>query len=478
MTGDADVPAGPRQILNQLRDGPKTKREMADQLPITGSTIKDHICELRERGYTIRCGPDYAYHLEDAQAEGSGDLPDLSVVETDADPEESELTGRERVILSEIQQGATIEELTDRVDDRASVVTQHLRDLKQSGWDVYIDESSEQIAIEGDHTLRSSEHKGTRTRKANKWWELRHNELVREYKTLPSPSVDAKASDGDEDWVTHMTDLHAGDEVRGYDDSVIHSTDDIVPIIDYITRRSLNLAEKHGSSYDTGYLLYGGDMITNESIYEGQFESLDAWLDEQLDRMHDPLLAQIKAFAESFDQVRVVCQAGNHGEIRASGSSKQANADIILYKGLRNTVAALQEVGYCENVGFKIGRAGSPTPFRLRDGEIHGHLRHGQDRSPQADTSARKKEWLSTLLDSANYGDEFDIAWMGHHHVSGRVPWNGPPIIISGSPKPAGDYPRELGEVPGPNTPDIATCHGVADDGITGIFPVDTRDLE
>jgi biotin operon repressor len=128
-----------------------------------------------------------------------------------------------------------------------------------------------------------------------------------------------------------------------------------------------------------------------------------------------------------------------------------------------------------ENVGFKIGRAGSPTPFWLRGGEIHGQLRHGQDRSPQADTSARKKEWLSTLLDSENFGEKMDLAWMGHHHISGLLPWNGPPVVISGSPKPSGEYPRKLGEVVGPNRPNIATAHGVSDDGLTGFFPIDTR---
>ena len=332
------------------------------------------------------------------------------------------------------------------------------------------------MVADDDHLLRSSEHKGTRTRKANKWWEQTHNELVRQEKALTPPTIDTNTTAGREDWVTHLTDLHAGDMERGYDDEeIIHDTDKLPPLIDYITKQSVGLADKHGSEYDTAYLLWGGDFVTNEGIYEGQFEDLDAWLDEQVDTMIPPLLRQIKTFSKEFDSVKVVCQAGNHGDMRASGSSKQANADLILYKAIRNTIAELQAEGLYENVGFKIGRAGSPTVFHLRDGQIHGQLRHGQDRSPQFDTSARQKEWLSTIMDSLNLGSMVDLVWMGHHHVSGRLPWQGPPVIITGSPKPGGEYPRKLGVLSGPQKQKVATVHGVSDDGITGVFPVDTR---
>jgi hypothetical protein len=68
---------------------------------------------------------------------------------------------------------------------------------------------------------------------------------------------------------------------------------------------------------------------------------------------------------------------------------------------------------------------------------------------------------------------------MGHHHVSGRIPWNGPPILVSGSPKPGGDYVEEIGEKGQSTQPSqIAHCHGVSDDGVTSIWPVDTRNYQ
>jgi len=239
------------------------------------------------------------------------DLPDLSDVEAGDEPDPSDLTEREEYLVGELQTGATVDGLADDIGTRPSVVTQHLRDLKRQGWQVYIDESAGHVAIEGDHLLRSSEHKGTRTRKANRWWELRHNELVREFKRLQTPDAELDATAGHEDWVTHLTDLHAGDRVRRDDGTVVYETAEVPDVIDYLTEQSLSLAEKHNSTYDAAHLLWGGDMVTNEGIYEGQFEDLDAWLDEQHDALVAPLVRQLKAFSERFPTVQVVCQVGN-----------------------------------------------------------------------------------------------------------------------------------------------------------------------
>ena len=464
---------------------PATIAELSADLGKPSSTLDGYMRRMQDNGVPVdyrRDGDRYEWFLDgDSDTDpGTDDQPDpwTDTPVADTDPSPQDLTEREQYIATELQTGATVDELAEDLDVRPTIVTQHLRDLRSEGWEVYLDSTADLVTIEGDHTLRSSEHKGTRTRKANRWWELRHNNLVRHYKTLTPPTATPTSFSENEDWVTHLTDLHAGDKVRGYDDDIVHETAHLPPIIDHITERSLTYAAETSARYDTAYLLWGGDFVTNEGIYEGQFEDLDAWLDGQVDTLHDPLLRQVKAFSERFETVRVICQAGNHGDIRADGSSKQANADLLLYKSLRNTVAALAELGHCDNVEFTIGRAGSPTPFWMRGGEIHGQLRHGQQRKPQAETSARRKEWLSTVIDSLNFGQPVDMIWMGHYHVSGQVPWNGPPIFVTNSPLPVGEYPRELGEVSAINEPDIATCHGVDDDGVTSIRRVSPHSFD
>lgn len=399
---------------------------------------------------------------------------ELSDIERGEDPDPSDLTSREQYIATKLQKGHTIEGLVDDLGTRPSVVKRHLKDLKSQGWSIYFDSSSETVAIEGDNVLRSSEHKGTRTRKANRWWEMRHNELVREYRGIEVPNAGLDSTPGREDWVTHLTDLHAGDKVRREDGEVIYETEDIPDVVDYITDQSLSLARRHNAAYDDAHVLWGGDMITGEAIYQGQFEDLDAWLDEQVDVLVSPLIRQIKAFsnADEFDTVQIVCVVGNHGQNRANGTSRQANADLILYKFIRNAVAELNEhAGILDNVRFRIGQAEAFRNFQMRGGNLRGHLRHGQHRKPQAETSARKKEWQSTYIDH-----QFDIGYMGHYHVTGRIPWNGPPIISTGSPKPSGEFVERLGEKdPEGDYQNVATVHGVSDEGLTCVYPVDTR---
>lgn len=458
---------------------PATDAELAEQWAIAKGGVRGCRSRLTSKGYQFDKDGDEWYvtaeptHLG-GESKDSSDSPDdlgLSDVEPEGEPDESNLSDRQRVIATELQTGATVDELVDELGERRPVVTEHIRDLKRQGWNVYIDETAEHVAIEGDQPLRSSEHKGTRTRKANKWWQRSHNALVREFRSLETPTTTLDAESGNEDWVTVMTDLHAGDIVRDDSGNVIYETAEIPNIIDYITEQSLNLADKHGSNYDTNHVLWEGDFLTNEGIYEGQFEDLDAWLSEQHDVLIEPLVRQLKAFSGRFDNVNVVCQVGNHGKHRASGVSKQANADLILYKSVRNTVAQIQQhSGLLENVNFQIGEATPYKNFDMRGGKLTGHLRHGQHRKPQAETSARKKEWQGTLIDH-----DFDVAYIGHYHISGRIPWDGPPVIVSPSPKPAGEFVETIGGRMQGDYQGVATCHGVSDDGITGVYPVDTR---
>jgi len=454
---------------------PATNAELCDELDITESTLQDHRAAVQHAGVDLDKNDDDEWERVETPDSDEPDTPlwaDEPV--SDDDPDPSDLSERETYIVRNLQTGSFVNELAEGLDTRESVVHRHLRELRSRGWSVYRDDTSETVTIEGDHALRSSEHIGTRTRKANRWWELSHNELVREFKAVSIPDTRLTATSGHEDWVIHMTDLHAGDRERRGDGTVIYQTADIPAVIDHITERGIALADKHNANFDTCHLLWGGDFVTNEGIYEGQFEDLDSWLDEQHEVLHEPLIRQLKAASERFDSVNVVCQVGNHGDHRASGTSKQANADLILYKSIRNTVSHLQEHGdVLENVRFRIGEAKNFRNFPLRGGKLRGHLRHGQTRRPQAETSARKKEWLATLQDH-----DFDVAAMGHHHISGRIPWDGPPIICTGSPKPAGEFVERIGEKVSTSSQSLATCFGVSDSGVTALFPVDDRNYD
>ena len=386
------------------------------------------------------------------------------------DGEREDLTEREAYIYKRLPENVTA--LAADLEVSEHVVEAHLTAIDEKGWSLTADEAGNYLGEDIQH-LRSSENKGQRTRKANEWWQNRHDYLVHEFQTLDWPRASQNPTADREDWVTHMTDLHAGDRVRREDGRVIYSTDDIPDVVDYITRRSLALADKHGSEYDTAHALWGGDFVTGEGTYEGQHEHLDAWLDQQVDALHPPLVRQLKTFAAEFDTVQVVAMIGNHGKIRASGVTGRVNADLLLYKSIRNTIATLRDEGveWADRINFLLGEARAYRNFPLRGGKLQGHLRHGQNRKPQAETSARELDWKNTLIDH-----DFDLAYIGHHHVSGRIPWAGPPVFVSGSPKPGGEFVDKIGATRSARDHrEIAHVHGVSDEGLTGSFPIDTR---
>ena len=430
---------------------PGTSAEIADTLGVSTDAAYKRLSRALEKGHIDKDGDVWVSEEKD---------------------ERQDLCERESYIYRSLPKSES--GLADDLEISVRAVKAHLDEIVAKGWSLEGDDSGNWLGPDQEH-LRNSEHKTTRTRKANRWWQRRHDELVHEFQSLEWPRTTFKATPGSEDWVTHLTDLHAGDFVRRDDGRTIYSTDIIPNVIEYVTSRSLSLADKHGSHYDAAHLLWGGDFITNEGIYEGQYEDLDAWLDEQHDILVDPLIKQLKAFSESFPSVQVVCLVGNHGKHRASGVSKQANADLVLYKHIRNTVSQIQKYadGLLDNVQFVLGEAKPYRNFEMRNGKLKGHLRHGQHRKPQAVTSAGSNEWRGTLLDHA-----FDVAYVGHRHISGRIPWDGPPVFYTASPKPAGEFVETIGGRSPRERQDMATCHGVSDEGVTGIFPIDSRGFD
>lgn len=461
---DSGFPEGQLEIIEAL---PGTDAELADTTGLTKSAVRGRVRRINEScdGDAVLVSLD-----DDGTRRWVGDTP---ATQEDTDDDRGDLTQREAHIYRSLP--ASTASLATDLDVSEAVVEAHLDTIAEKGWELADDGAGNYLGLDQDH-LRSSEHKQTRTRKANRWWQRRHDELVHVFQSLEWPRADFDATPGREDWVLHLTDLHAGDVVRRDDGKTVYETAMIPDVVDYITQKSLTLARIHGVEYDAAHLLWNGDFITNEGIYEGQFEDLDAWLDEQHDILVAPLMRQLKAFAQEFDTVQVVCQPGNHGNHRASGTSRQANADLILYKHIRNNVASLRKWGETDafdNINFLIGEARPFRNFEMRGGRIRGHLRHGQNRKPQAVTASGSGDWTKTLRDH-----EFDVAYMGHHHISGRIPWGGPPIIVSGSPKPPGEFVERIG-ARGPEKGrhrDIATSHGVSDAGLTCVYPIDTRD--
>ncbi|RLM81308.1 hypothetical protein DVK05_09940 [Halorubrum sp. Atlit-8R] len=482
-----------REFLDEL---PATSKEIAEKMGISKRGVRDHRENVEEKGVDLDydeathtwsrvdggSDDDRVEQKEEEQQEET-DTVDLDAVDVDpeADPDASDLTDRQRVIAHELQTGATIDDLASRVNERRPIVAEHVRDLKRQGWQIYHDDTADRYAlVDDDHTVRSSEHIATRSRKANRWWERTHNRLQRDYGALKDvPDVDDGGDSAGESIVFGLGDLHIGDRIRRPSDGVeVYNTPIAVGKAEYTAREAIDFAEDRDREYDVGWILLKGDLITCEAIYEGQWENLDRFLNGQLDAGADAGLRIVSAFAEYFDKVNIICQTGNHGEIRANGSSRQANADLLLYERLRNIIGVIQEHGNAlQNVRMSIGEPGRFYDFTMRSGSIKGHLRHGDDDKPQSETRAGSDQWRGRVLTH-----KFDVAWMGHHHSYGRFTVNDSDVFVTSSPKPPGDYAEKLaagGEAAMDAeavTRKIAVVHGVNDDGVTDVRAIDTRD--
>ena len=485
-----------REVVDIIPDSPPGVRraEIGDELGVKPTTAEYHMQRLKEKGYTFakeRDGNSVRWTIadtpDDESEDDTDDTPtappiDLDAVDApdDADPDPDDLTDRQRVLADELKTGATLADLVDRVDGRRPVIAEHVRDLKRQGWSVYHDDTADQYALADDnHLLRSSEHTGTRTRKANRWWERVHNRLQRDYASLDNvPDIDTPPTDAGESLVFSFSDLHVGDVIRRPSDGLeVYNTPIAVGKAEYAARQAIDFADDRGREYDAAWVLLHGDLITNSTIYEGQFEDLDAWLNTQIDAGADAAFRIVSAFAERFDHVNVVCQTGNHGQIRANGSSRQANADLLLYEQLRNIIGVLQTyAGMLENVHQSIGEPGRFYDFEMRGGNVTGHLRHGDDDRAQNDTAAAKRDWRGRALTH-----DFQVAWIGHHHVFRRLTVDDRDVFVNSSPKPPGDFAEKLGAGgaaamnPEARNRKIATVHGVNDYGVTDTRAIDTR---
>jgi hypothetical protein len=203
--------------------------------------------------------------------------------------------------------------------------------------------------------------------------------------------------------------------------------------------------EKMDVSFDTVHLLMNGDHVTNESIYQGQPHQIEKTLRDQMKDASGVYIDVIRSLADEFDAVQVICQHGNHGELRAKGASKQANADDLLYDAIDLAIRQSDVT----NVRFKTNHVDTHTEFRMRD---HiGYMRHGTDTLGHIGTSSGEKRWLAWLRESADRNENggWDVGYVGHHHELKWEPVAGRPVLMGGTLEPAGDYVNSLGIAPG-----------------------------
>lgn len=353
--------------------------------------------------------------------------------------------------------------LADELDITPSYVRDLMSQLRDKGYTVAQDaEGRYYIPEEHDppdgpsyitDTRSTSEGKAAITRKVKKVLaEMEHELKASLAESEPAVADGGLAYEaGNEDLIIHRTDDHFGEVVTNqHGDETFNSE-----IAEYRVRDIFDAAMAEverrrdmGVTFDTANLLLGGDIVTNEAIYDGQPHDIDETLGEQINRAADVYIDNIKRLADTFPTVQVACQPGNHGRI--GGRGNPSNADSILYSMIDKVV---RESEY-DNVTVLQSSRSYYVDFTIRD--WNAHLRHGHDASLEhIGTSSGKQRWLSWLVDHG-----FDVAFRGHYHALKEEPVNGVPVVMGGAICPQTEF-EESRALSGRA---IGAVHGASDD--------------
>ncbi|TQQ81894.1 hypothetical protein [Halonotius roseus] len=203
--------------------------------------------------------------------------------------------------------------------------------------------------------------------------------------------------------------------------------------------------EELGRTVDTVHLLMNGDHITGEDIYEGQGFEVDSTLREQVRDGSTTYVDVIRILSAEFNSVQVVCQHGNHGELRTGSQSSEANADDLMFDAID---LALRQSDL-DNINLITNHIDTHIEFDMRG--HRGYMRHGQDTLGHIGTTSGEQRWQAWLLQSIDEhdGDGWDVGYVGHYHELKVEPVNGRPVLMGGTPQPASDYENSLGIPPG-----------------------------
>ncbi len=271
-----------------------------------------------------------------------------------------------------------------------------------------------------------------------------------------------------EDMVVHRSDDHIGANYTDEFGNDTFSAEIGIKRVRNVSDKVFSLKkrqEEAGVEFDTLHIVMGGDHLHGIGIHDDQPWETELSLPEQLTVASDIYMEFIDRASTEFESVQIVCQKGNHGELRGDGMGPDDNVDTAFFMTLDRRV---RDRGY-DNVKFVRSDGGNFTNFPLRgetlnDCEHRAHLRHGQHSLIHIGTSAGKKRWLQWL-----HQHNFDIAYRGHYHEFRIENIVSNPVLMSGAIVPPSDFEESLAEWSEP----AATVHGVSDErAMTWMYPV------
>jgi len=154
-------------------------------------------------------------------------------------------------------------------------------------------------------------------------------------------------------------------------------------------------------------LMLGGDMVEGVGIYESQVYEIEAYLFEQLFECARIIEKLVRTLAQEFEQVRVVCEFGNHGRIGKYGTMpKGDNIDRMAYRICQDRTKDIAHVTWQSSDNwyqhFTIGN------YKVL--LVHGDEVRTYSGTPLFGIIKRVSAWAAGVV------PPFDDCYMGHWH--------------------------------------------------------------
>jgi len=400
--------------------------------------------------------------------------------------------------------GATYAELAEALDISQSTARDHINNLQKTDGiplgvrevddvkEFYYRPDAKEYPINPDQPTGELRSKAAVTKDAKEKVHELIQYLDRDLNGRAPASPDAGLSvrESHEDMVCHRSDDHIGAKYHDEFGNATFSAEIGIDRVRTVSEKVFDLKERQeaaGVDFDTLHIVMGGDHLHGIGIHDDQAWEQDLSLPEQLTVASDIYMEFIDRAANEFKSVQVVCQVGNHGELKGDGMGPDDNVDTAFFMTLDRRV---RDRGY-SNVKLVRSQSNNFTNFRMRkrpeeDQETaealgckpheippelqsghRGHLRHGQDSLEHIGTSAGKKRWYA-------WKDQhkFDIAYRGHYHTFQIDSISSTPVVESGAIVPPSDFEESLAEWDEP----AATVHGVSDErALTWLYPLDFK---
>jgi hypothetical protein len=229
----------------------------------------------------------------------------------------------------------------------------------------------------------------------------------------------------------HATDWQLGKKTASY--GVTTCAERIARFAEKIVR--ITEIQRKDHPVRDAVLMLGGDMVEGLDIFPGQAWEIEAHLFEQLFEAAAIMEKLVRTTAAHFENVRVVCEFGNHGRIGRYGVNPRGdNIDRMAYKIVQDRIGNLKNVEW---------QASDQWYQHVEIGKYRVLLVHGDEIRTYSGTPLfgiikRVSAWAAGIV------PEFDDCYMGHWHNPASITiGNGNRVFITGSTESGNVYAQE-----------------------------------